>query len=107
TRPTGSQICSRLGYQFHACHGLDVADPDDPSSPDSLTHQTARARGPWPRLAPMLQLFRRKALVGHRMNQLSVEAIHTAVRRAAELHRASHDRIEHRLNVGRRAADHA
>src|SRR5260370_21368324 len=49
----------------------------------------------------------RKARVGDEKDRVAVAPEYSAKDRVAQSHRVSHDRVEHRLHVGRRLADHA
>ncbi len=52
-----------------------------------------------------LQGLRREVVLGHQVNQLSVEAIQAAEQPVAQPHRAAHDGVEDRLHVRRGSAD--
>src|SRR6185295_2648124 len=53
----------------------------------------------------LLEGFWGEVVAGHMMDQLAVEPNEPAEESVAQLHGALDDRVEHRLHVGRRAAD--
>ena len=89
--------------------------PDRPARPpadhrpgeDSSTGDLGRV-GPHRVLGPkQLQIVRAHVVAGDEMEQLAIEAEHVREQAAAESDSVAHDRLEHRLHVGRRGADHA
>ena len=67
-----------------------------------------RKVGPHRVLGPkQLHIVRAHVVAGDEMEQLAIEAEHVRKQAAAESDSVAHDRLEHRLHVGRRGADHA
>ena len=54
-----------------------------------------------------LEHLGRVVVMGHQFHQLTIEPEHRTHARHAQAHRAGNDGVEHRLDVGRRPADHA
>jgi hypothetical protein len=87
--------------------GHQVLDVDDgPRQDRAPGHQTA-VRSHRERSLKRLERFRGAVVMGGEMNQLPIEAVRGAVQSIAQAHGASHDRIEDRLDVGGRLADHS
>ena len=64
--------------------------------------------GPHRVLGPkQLDIVRAHVVAGDEMEQLAIEAEHVRKHASAESDSVAHDRLEHRLHVGRRGADHA
>ena len=64
--------------------------------------------GPHRVLGPQqLHIARADVVAGDEMEQLAIEAEHVGKQAAAQSDRVAHDRLEHRLHLGRRGADHA
>ena len=87
--------------------GLHVGDFGDRAGGDGPRRSRAAAGFHREGAADQLDRLRRQAVMRLEMQQRPVEQVDIAVARVAEPRRARDDRIQHRLDVGRRLRDHA
>jgi hypothetical protein len=66
-----------------------------------------RPGGPWENPLQNLQPVEIAAVIGHHVDQISVEAVDHSLRGFAQPHCAGGDGVERWLDVGRRARDHS
>jgi hypothetical protein len=99
---------ARQGVGVDVVLGLRVADPiHGPGADHTLNGDTRSLDRPRKRPPPRVELVGCEVVMTDEMDERPFDAIERRIHSPAQPDRVSRDRVEHRLHVGRRLADHA
>src|SRR5215471_16301879 len=86
---------------------VDVIHPQNAPSAENIPQATGLGHGAWEGALELFQRFAQHVVCGGPVKQSPVEPEHIAVVGAAKQHGIMHNRVEYRLRVSRRLADHS